>query len=107
MGDEFVNQIWTPDTFIINAVETQVHKLTKENQKIFMNLTNGYTMHASRYAIIPRNTVNKDIVVQLSDFAQQLFYNLICIDDTAKNGQRFAITGLNNVFLQGQILEKM
>ncbi len=49
MGDEFVNQIWTPDTFVINAVETQVHKLMKENQKIFMNLTNGFTMHTSRY----------------------------------------------------------
>ena len=48
MGDEFVNEIWTPDTFVINAVETQVHKLTKENQKIFMNLTNGFTMHTSR-----------------------------------------------------------
>ena len=51
MGDEFVNEIWTPDTFVINAVETQVHKLTKENQKIFMNLTNGFTMHTSRLRV--------------------------------------------------------
>ena len=49
MGDEFVNEIWTPDTFVINAVQTQVHKLIKQNQKIFMNLTDGFTMHTSRY----------------------------------------------------------
>lgn len=48
MGDEFVHQIWTPDTFVINAIKTQIHRLTKENQKIFMNLTNGFTMHTSR-----------------------------------------------------------
>ncbi|CAB3978997.1 Gamma-aminobutyric acid receptor subunit beta-like, partial [Paramuricea clavata] len=48
MGDEFVNEIWTPDTFVINAVQTRVHKLIKQNQKIFMNLTDGFTMHTSR-----------------------------------------------------------
>ena len=48
IGDEFVHEIWTPDTFVINAIKTQIHKLTKENQKIFMNLTDGFTMHTSR-----------------------------------------------------------
>ena len=48
IGDELVHRIWTPDTFVVNAVKTQVHRLTKENQKIFMNLTDGFIMHVSR-----------------------------------------------------------
>lgn len=44
LSGDATNKLWVPDTFIINSIDTKIHKLVSINKKAWVHLANGTIM---------------------------------------------------------------
>ncbi|XP_048578840.1 gamma-aminobutyric acid receptor alpha-like isoform X2 [Nematostella vectensis] len=48
LGGLFVDRFWIPDTFFVNSVDTEIHKMISPNKKVWLNLDQGHIMLSTR-----------------------------------------------------------
>ena len=44
LSGEATEKLWVPDTFIVNSIDTKIHKLIAINKKAWIHLGNGTVM---------------------------------------------------------------
>lgn len=44
LSGDATDKLWVPDTFIINSIDTKIHKLVSINKKAWIHLQNGTIM---------------------------------------------------------------
>ncbi|XP_020903217.1 gamma-aminobutyric acid receptor subunit beta-like [Exaiptasia diaphana] len=48
LGGDFVDKFWIPDTFFVNSVDIEVHKMMSPNKKVWIHLDKGHIMLSAR-----------------------------------------------------------
>ncbi|CAH3147529.1 unnamed protein product, partial [Porites lobata] len=62
LSGEATEKLWVPDTFIVNSIDTKIHKLIAINKKAWIHLGNGTIMLVLRY------TARSSCKVDLRDY---------------------------------------
>ncbi|XP_074612126.1 gamma-aminobutyric acid receptor subunit beta-2-like [Acropora palmata] len=62
LSGDATDKLWVPDTFIINSIDTKIHKLVSINKKAWIHLQNGTIM------LVLRFTARSSCKVDLRDY---------------------------------------
>ncbi|XP_068708405.1 gamma-aminobutyric acid receptor subunit beta-like [Montipora foliosa] len=62
LSGDATDKLWVPDTFIINSIDTKIHKLVSINKKAWVHLENGTIM------LVLRFTARSSCKVDLRDY---------------------------------------